>query len=111
LPPERDTSRVGTGPKVRELRLPPDGPTHSWWRHGDPCPQGRRSVRGASLGSTVPGSYCHTPSVGDRTGETRVGLPLAHTTLDRVGPDRVSESGNPRLNGGRSLHEASWLEF
>jgi hypothetical protein len=90
---------------------PPDGQTGSWMRHGDPCPQGRRSLRGASLRIAVPGGYCHTLSVGDRTGEASVGLPLAHTTLERVGPDRASERGNPRPNDGRSQRETHRLEF
>jgi hypothetical protein len=71
MPPQRDPPRGGAGPKVRELRLPPYGPTHSCWWHGDPCPQGHRSLRGASLRIAVPGSYCHTLSVGDQTSETR----------------------------------------
>jgi hypothetical protein len=37
-PPE--PPRGGASPKVRELRLSPDEPTHAWWRHRDPCPQG-----------------------------------------------------------------------
>jgi hypothetical protein len=96
---------------VRELCLPSDGPAECWWRHGDPGPQGHRSLRGASLGSAVPGGYCHTLSVGDQTSEDRVGLPLAETTLNRVGLDRVSERGNPRPNGGRSQRKTHVLDF
>jgi hypothetical protein len=91
--------------------LPPDGPPRSGKRHSDPCPQGHTSLRGASLESAAPRSYCHTLSVGDQTSEAHVGLPLAHTTLDRVGPYRVSEQRTPRLNGGCSQREAHGLEF
>jgi hypothetical protein len=84
---------------VRALRfanyLPPDGPTDSAWRHTDPCPLGYRSLYSASLVSAAPGGYCHTPSVGDQTSKSRGGLPLAHTTLDRVPERRI-----PHLNGG-----------
>jgi hypothetical protein len=80
--------------------LPPDGLTDSGRRHGNTYPQGHRSPRGASPGSAAPGSYRHTLSAGDRTSEARVGLPLAHRALDRVGPDRMSERGISRLNGG-----------
>jgi hypothetical protein len=107
---ERPTSSR-EGPKVRELCLPPEGPTGSRRRHGDPCPQGHRSLRGASLGSAVPGSYCRTLSVGNQASEARVGLVFAHTTLERVGPDRVSERRNPRPNAGRSQRNAHGLEF
>jgi hypothetical protein len=63
LSPQRDPPRGRTGPKVRELYLSRDGPTHSWWRHDDPCLEEQRSLRGASLGSAVPGGYCHTVSI------------------------------------------------
>jgi hypothetical protein len=69
-------------------------------RHSDSCPPGHRLLCCTSLGSAEPGDYCHTPSVGDQTSETRGGLPLAHTTLDRVGLDRVLKRKIPRLNCG-----------
>jgi hypothetical protein len=39
-------------------------------------------------------------SVGDQIGEARGGLPLAHTTPDRVGPDRVPKRRIPVLTAG-----------
>jgi hypothetical protein len=59
----------------------------------------------------VPGGYGHTLSLGDQTSETRVGLPRAHTTLDRVEPDQVSERGNPRPNGALSQRQTQGLEI
>jgi hypothetical protein len=59
-----------------------DRPTRG--RHSDSCPPGHRSLSCASLRSTAPGGYCHTPCVGNQTSEIRGGLPFAHTTLDRV---------------------------
>jgi hypothetical protein len=65
----------------------------------------------ASLGSAAPGGYWHTPSIGNQTSETRSGLPLAQTTLDRVGPIRVPKRRIPLLNGGWSQRETYGLEF
>jgi hypothetical protein len=60
--------------------------------------------------SAAPGGYCHALSVGDRTKEARVGLPVAHVTLDRAGPVQVFERMIPRLNGWWSQREAHGLE-
>jgi hypothetical protein len=70
-----------------------------------------RSLCCASLCSAAPGDYCHTPSVGDQTCEARSGLHLAHTTIDRVGPDRVPKWRIPRFYGGISQREVHRLEF
>jgi hypothetical protein len=93
-------NRREQSPTVPELCLPPNGPPEPGGRHSDPCPPGHRSLCCASLGSAAPGGYCHTPRVGNRTSETPGGLPLAHTTLDRVGPIRVSKRRIPLLIGG-----------
>jgi hypothetical protein len=77
----------------------------------DPCPQLQRFLCCASLGSAVPGGYCHTLTVGDRTSEARVELSLAHTTLNPVGPDRVSKRRISCVNGGCSKSKAHELEF
>lgn len=61
---------VRSFPKIREL--------FATKRTARLCPQGH-SVR-----SAAPTGYCHTPSFCDQTSEARVGLPLAHATLDRV---------------------------
>jgi hypothetical protein len=48
---------------------------------------------------------------GNQTSETRGGQLLAHTTLDRVGPIRVSKQRIPRFTGWRSQCETYGLEF
>jgi hypothetical protein len=68
-------------------------------RHSDPCPPRHISLCCASLGSAAPRGYCHAPRVGDQT-STRGDLPFAHTTLDWVGPDRVSKRRIPVLMAG-----------
>jgi hypothetical protein len=50
LPSEQDKNRVESGPKVRELFLPPDEPTSSWRKNGDPCKPQHRSLCGAGAG-------------------------------------------------------------
>jgi hypothetical protein len=99
LPPERDASRVGTGPEVRDLWRPQDGPPDCWRRHSDPCPQAHRRLCCASLGCAAPESYCPTLSADDQTSDAYVGLPQTYTNCNRVGPDRVSERRIPLLNG------------
>jgi hypothetical protein len=54
---------------------------------------------------------CYSPNVGEQTSRASSGLSVARTTLDRVGPDRVSERRIPRLYVGRSQREAHGLEF
>jgi hypothetical protein len=71
----------------------------------------RRPWPCASFGSAAPEGHWHTPSVGDQTSDSRGGLSVAHTTTDRVGPDRVSKRGVPRPIGGWSHCEENGLEF
>jgi len=73
-----------------------DGPPGQGRRHSDSSLQGHRSLRCACLGSAAPGGHCHTRSVGKQAGEFRGGLPITHTTLDRV-----PEGGLPRIDSGR----------
>jgi hypothetical protein len=55
MTPERDASGVRPALPARELCLPPDGPSGSWWWHCDPCPQWYGSLWGTSIGSAAPG--------------------------------------------------------
>jgi hypothetical protein len=54
------------------------------------------------LETAAPEGYCHARSFGDQSSVTRGGLPLAHKTFDRVGPDHVTKRRIPRLGGGRN---------
>jgi hypothetical protein len=65
----------------------------------------------ARFGSAALGGYCRTLNVDDRTSEASVGVLFAHTTLDSVGADRVSDRRIFRLHGGWSQREAHGLEF
>jgi len=69
-------------------------------RHNDPCPQGHRSLRCACLGAAAHGGHCRTRSVGKQAREGRGSLRITHTTLGRVGPDRVPERGIHILMAG-----------
>jgi hypothetical protein len=110
LPPERDAPRAGTGPKVPELfRTGPDSPTSG----GGTVTFIRKGIDNYDVpvsGSAAPGVYLHTLSVGDQITEARVYQLVSHTTLDRVGPDRVSARKISRLNGGLSQREAHGLD-
>jgi hypothetical protein len=53
----------------------------------------------------------HALVVGDQTSKARGGLGLAHTTIDRVGPDGVHERSIISLDAGRNQREARGLEF
>jgi hypothetical protein len=65
----------------------------------------------ACLGSAAPGGHYHASSVGRQADGSRGGLLITHTTLDRVGLDRVPELGLRRIYGGRPQREESGLEF
>jgi hypothetical protein len=41
--------------RVHKLYFPPDGPSDSERCHSDPCPQGHRTLRGATLGPAALG--------------------------------------------------------
>jgi hypothetical protein len=81
--------------------MPPDGP-----------PDSEKAQRSLSAGAyTIMLGLQHLDATaihlvfGDQTSEDRGGVPLAHTPLDRVGPDRVSKRRISRPDGGRFQRE------